>query len=421
MIDLVKNYSVIARRMKRNVIRELLKLTSQPDIISFAGGLPDPTAFPIEEFKDISREVLDREGASALQYGETEGDPRLRQAIAELMSREGAKVTKDNILVTVASQQGLDLLGRVFIDPSDPVLVELPSYIGGLQAFAAYGAHMHGVPIDEDGLRVDLLEETLEQLRLEEEHYKLIYVVPDFQNPGGVTLSAPRRRKLMDLAEQYQVLVLEDSPYRQIRFEGEDPPCLFSLDESNNVITLGTFSKILVPGVRVGWVMGHPDIIHKLVTAKQSLDLCTPQFCQAIIYEFMRRGLLDAHIEQLKVLYRKKRDAMHTALSEHMPEGVHWTKPQGGLFLFVHLPEHINAEEMFFEAVEQKVAYVIGSAFYCNGRGQNTLRLNFSYPSEEKIYEGIRRLGEVVKKRMTTNHKHTLGAHHSVTARTPAV
>jgi len=403
MIDLVKNYSVIARRAKRSVIREMLKLTNKPDIISFAGGLPDPSAFPVDEMKHIAHDVLEREGDLALQYGSTEGDSRLRQAIADMMRAEGNDVTADNILITVASQQGLDLLGRIFIDPSDPVLVELPSYLGGLQAFGAYGARMHGVPIDDNGVRVDLLEETLESLYREGEHYKIVYIVPDFQNPGGVTLSAERRHKVIELAERYQVLVVEDSPYRQIRFEGEAPPSLFSLDPENNVVNLGTFSKILVPGARVGWITGHADIIHKLVTSKQSVDLCTPALSQAIIVEFINRGLLGPHIESLKVLYRHKRDAMLAALSEHMPEGVHWTKPQGGLFLFVYLPEYINAEEMFTEAVEEKVAYVIGSAFYCNGQGHNTFRLNFSYPSEEQIYEGIRRLGKVIKKRISTH------------------
>jgi len=406
MIDLVKNFSIIARRMKKSVIRELLKLTNKPEIISFAGGLPDPNSFPQKEILEIARDVLGKDARIALQYGETAGDPRLRSELVKLAKQDGENITEDNILVTVASQQGLDMLGKIFIDPSDPILVELPSYVGGLQAFTCYGAHMVGVPMDDDGLIVDVLEEHLKQLKAQEEHYKFIYVVPDFQNPSGVTLSLERRKKLIRLSHEYHVLIIEDTPYRELRFEGENLPSLKSLDNTDNVVSLHSFSKILTPGLRVGWVVAHPSIINKLTIAKQSIDLCTPPLSQAIAYEFMHRGLLEGHIETIKKVYKKKRDTMLAALEKHMPrtEGLRWTHPQGGLFLWLILPEQINADELFPEALKENVAYVTGTAFHCDGSGHNTMRLNFSYPSEEQIWEGIKRLAHVIEKKLLALH-----------------
>ncbi len=400
MIDLVKNYGIHARRIKKSVIRELLKLTNKPEMISFAGGLPDPTLFPKEDIKDICAKIIDEFGNSAFQYSTTEGEPQLKRELIKLAEKDGLTINEDNILITVSSQQGLDLIGKVFIDPSDPVIVELPSYVGGLQVFQGYGAHMHGIPTDHDGILVDVLEETLEQLKGTEEHYKFIYLVPDFQNPAGVTLSLERRKKVIELSKKYDVLIIEDTPYRELRFEGQSPPSLMSLDDTNNVVMLHTFSKIFVPGFRLGWVIAHTDIIRKLAFAKQSVDLCTPAFTQLITYEYCRRGLLEKHIEQVKSVYHKKRDVMLRALEEYMPKEVRWTRPQGGLFLWIMLPEHINCDKLFYEAVEQNVAFVIGSAFHCDGRGQNTMRLNFSYPTHEEIYEGIKRLAKVIKAKL---------------------
>ncbi|MEQ8186877.1 MAG: PLP-dependent aminotransferase family protein [Candidatus Eremiobacterota bacterium] len=402
MIDLVKNYGIHARRIKKSVIRELLKLTNKPEMISFAGGLPDPTLFPREDIKDICTKIIDEFGNSAFQYSTTEGEPQLKKELIKLAEKDGLKISEDNILVTVSSQQGLDLIGKVFIDPSDPVIVELPSYIGGLQVFQGYGAHMHGIPTDHDGILVDVLEETLDQLKGTEEHYKFIYLVPDFQNPAGVTLSLERRKKIIELSKRYDILIIEDTPYRELRFEGQSPPSLMSLDDTNNVVMLHTFSKIFVPGFRLGWVIAHPDIIRKLAFAKQSVDLCTPAFTQLVTYEYCRRGLLEKHIEKIKAVYHKKRDVMLRALDEYMPkvEGLRWTRPQGGLFLWIMLPDHINCDKLFYEAVEQNVAFVIGSAFHCDGRGQNTMRLNFSYPTHEEIDEGIKRLARVIKAKL---------------------
>lgn len=399
MIDLVKNYSIMARRMKKSIIRELLKLTARPEIISFAGGLPDPEAFPIDMVEDIIHTVIKEHGKTALQYGTTEGELILREELVKIAAANGETITTDNLLVTVASQQGLDLVGRVFLDPSDPILVELPSYLGGLQAFKTYGAHMIGIPVDGDGIRTDLLEKKLNQLRAEEEHYKFIYLVPDFQNPSGVTLSTERRHEIIRLSEKFDVLIIEDSPYRELRFEGEAPPTLYSMDTTHNIISLHTFSKIFVPGLRLGWIVGHPDIISKLTSAKQSVDLCTPGISQFIAAEFCRRGMIWTHIDLVREIYRKKRDLMLKALDIYMPDvpGLRWTKPQGGLFLWLVLPREVDTEEMFHQAVEQNVAYVIGSAFHCDGSGRNTMRLNFSFPSEEQIDEGIKRLAKVIK------------------------
>ncbi|HPZ08049.1 MAG TPA: PLP-dependent aminotransferase family protein [Candidatus Eremiobacteraeota bacterium] len=402
MIDLVKNYGIHARRIKASVIRELLKLTNKPGMISFAGGLPDPKAFPVEDMKDICATVIDEFGDVALQYGPTEGLPELKKELIKLAARDGVNIKDENILVTVSSQQGLDLIGKIFIDPSDPVIVELPSYIGGLQVFHGYGASMIGIPTDDDGILLDQLEETLEKLKGTEEHYKFIYLVPDFQNPAGVTLSQERRKKIIEISRTYDILVIEDTPYRQLRFEGTSPDSLMSLDNTNNIISVYTFSKIFVPGLRLGWIIAHPSIIRKLALAKQSVDLCTPTFTQLIAYEFCRRGLLEKHIEKVKAIYHKKRDVMLKALEEYMPkvEGLRWTKPQGGLFLWLILPKHINADKLFYEAVEENVAFVIGSAFHCNGKGQNTMRLNFSYPTHEEIHEGIHRLAKAIKNKL---------------------
>ena len=402
MIDLVKNYGIIARRMKKSVIRELLHLTGKPGMISFAGGMPDPTLFPVEEMKDICTTVLDKFGSTALQYGATEGDVRLKQELIKMAAEDGVKVNEDNILVTVSSQQGLDLIGRVFLDTGDPVILELPSYLGGIQVFQCYGANMIGIPTDNDGIKVDLLEQNFKNLRDTEEHYKFVYIVPDFQNPAGVSLSKERREKLIQLSHEYNFLILEDTPYRELRFTGEKPPSLYSLDRDNNVVSLHTFSKIFIPGLRLGWVIAHPQIIRKLVVAKQSVDLCTPAFNQLVAYEFCRRGLLRAYIEKVKAMYSRKKEVMLKALDQYMPqvEGLKWTKPEGGLFLFLVMPEYINGDQLFFDAIEENVAFVIGSAFHCNGKGQNTMRLNFSYPTEEEIDEGIKRLAKVIKSKL---------------------
>jgi 2-aminoadipate transaminase len=324
----------------------------------------------------------------------------LREELASWMAASKPGIVPGNILITSGSQQGLDIVAKVFIDPGDIVVMELPSYIGGIQAFSAYRAKMIGVPQDNRGMRMDLLEKTLTRLAKRNKKPKFIYVVPDFQNPSGVTLTEERRRRLLELAYAHEVPILEDSPYRDLRFKGQAHPPIYRLDTQNQVIVLGTFSKIFCPGLRLAWLMAPVSWTDKMVVAKQSMDLASPTFNQLIAAEYMRQGLLLPQIEVIRKLYGRKRAIMLKALKEFMPKGVRWTKPEGGLFLWVKLPGGMNATTLFKSAIEENVAYVIGEAFHCNGKGQNTMRLNFSFPSEEQIIEGIRRLASVVRKNM---------------------
>ncbi len=394
-------YSINVAGMKKSVIRELLKLTQKPEIISFAGGLPSPETFPIEEIAELAGEVIRKEGNWALQYGPTEGDPRLKDEIIKIMKKDGVTVERDNLLITTASQQGLDLVGKVFINPRNQVVICRPSYVGALQAFKSYMANFTGIDLDENGMKIDLLKEKLEHMRLAADLPKFIYVIPDFQNPAGVTMSLPRRKELLRLSHEYQVLVIEDTPYRQLRYVGEHLPSLYELDGGEGyVISLHTFSKILFPGLRLGWIIANREVIDKFVTAKQSMDLCTPPFTQAIAYEYCRKGLLDSHIAENVKLYRKKRKIMLDALERYMPRDpeIHWTKPEGGLFLWMQLPDYFDVDALFYQAIEANVAYVVGTGFYADGGGKNAFRLNFSYPSEEQIVEGVKRLAGVIKK-----------------------
>lgn len=394
-------YSAGARVMSRSLIRELLKLTQAKNIISFAGGLPDPATFPVEELKAITLTVLEREPQRALQYGPTEGDARLRGELVKWMAKDGIRATADQVLITIGSQQGLDLIGRVFLDPGDIVLVERPSYMAALQVFRSYRAEMVGVELDDDGLRPDRLEETLARLERSGRRAKLLYVVPDFQNPSGVTLAAGRREQILALARAHRLLVVEDNPYRELRFEGSAPPPLAALDRDGRVIYLSTFSKTLCPGLRIAWIAAQDELIKSFVTAKQGMDLCCPAFTQAIAAEFCARGHLLGRVAPIAALYRRKRDVMLAALAREMPEGVTWTHPAGGLFLWLRLPEGMDGEQMLRAAIEEEaVAYVVGSGFYADGGGKNTMRLNFSFPSEADLEEGIRRLARLVRRRL---------------------
>lgn len=393
-------FSVNAAGMKKSVIRELLKLTQKPEIISFAGGLPSPATFPVEEIAELARELIRREGDWALQYGPTEGDPRLKEEIIKIGGRDDMKLQQENILVTTASQQGLDIVGRVFINPGDIVVCGHPTYVGALSAFRSYAAAFEGIELDDEGMRMDQLEKKLKDLKDQGKKPKFIYVIPDFQNPAGVTMPLERRYRLLELARQYEVLVVEDTPYRQLRYVGEHVPSLYSLDKGEGiVIDLHTFSKILFPGLRLGWIQAHKTIIEKFVIAKQAMDLCTPPFTQAIAFEYCNRGLLEEHIKENVELYRNKREIMLNALDKYLPEhpDLRWTKPEGGLFLWMTVPDSIDMEAMFYKAVEANVAYVVGTAFYADGGGKNHARLNFSYPSPDDIVQGVERLAKVIK------------------------
>ncbi len=398
--DLNSIFSNTAKGMKRSAIRELLKLTQRSDIISFAGGLPSPESFPIEQLKQISCEVLDTEGAQALQYGATEGDNRLREILVDLYRKDGLNININNLIITTASQQALDLLPKIFINPGDKIICGLPSYLGGLSAFSTYGAKLVGIKLDEMGMRSDLLEKELAQMKANGEKPKFIYVIPDFQNPAGITMPESRRLEIIELARKYDVLIVEDSPYRVLRFNGEPQRTICQLEGTGQVILLGTMSKLFVPGFRIGWVVAHEDIIDKIVMAKQSTDLCTSAFVQKITAKYFEKGYFEENLKFIIDSYREKRDAMLAAFRKYMPEGVKWTEPEGGLFLFLTLPEHMNAEDLFKIAIERKVAFVLGNVFHCDGSGHNTMRLNFSFMSKEQNEEGVKRLADAIKQLM---------------------
>jgi 2-aminoadipate transaminase len=396
-----ERYALRTDNIKSSAIRELLKLTSLPDVISFAGGLPAPEVFPIEKFKEAADVVLTEMGESALQYGTTEGYLPLREMIARNESKYGIQISADNVLITSGSQQALDLLGRIFINRGDRVLVESPTYLGAIQAWNAYGVKYVTIPFDEDGMRTDLLESRLRT------GIKFIYVLPNFQNPTGVTLSRERRKQLVNMADAYGVPIVEDDPYGQLRYEGKHLPPVVVLDDemrakevpmySGNVIYTSTFSKILAPGLRLAWVVAPSEVIVKLVQAKQGADLHTSTFNQYLAYQVANNEWMKSHICLIRKTYRERRDVMIQALEQYMPEGVHWTKPKGGLFLWVTLPKAIDTEKIFAKAVEAKVAFVPGGSFHPLGGGENTMRLNFSNTKPELTTEGIKRLAKVIK------------------------
>jgi 2-aminoadipate transaminase len=397
-------YAQRTQRMGSSAIRELLKLTEQPDIISFGGGLPAPDVFPVEEFNEACDKVLRNHGAMALQYSTTEGYLPLREMIARHSARYGIKINSENVLITSGSQQALDLLGKIFIDPGDRILVESPTYLAAIQAWNAYGAEFISVPMDSDGMNTDHLEEALRA------GPKFIYVLPNFQNPTGVTLSLDRRRKLIELADQYGVPIVEDDPYGQLRYEGDHLPSIVVLDSQSrddttpcyrgNVIYLSTFSKTLAPGIRLGWVVAPPEVISKLVQAKQGADLHTATFNQLVAFEVARGGFLDRHIHTIRQVYGQRRDLMMAAMEREFPSEVSWTHPEGGLFLWGTLPTYMDAKDLLKTCLERKVAFVPGESFHPTGGGKNTMRINFSNATHEEIEEGIQRLGTSIQEKL---------------------
>jgi 2-aminoadipate transaminase len=399
-------YAHRMQKMGSSVIRELLKLTEQPDIISFGGGLPAPEVFPLKEFKAACNYVLDHDGAQALQYGTTEGYRPLREMIARHTVRYSVDVKPENILITSGSQQALDFIGRLFLNRGDYIVVESPTYLGALQAWNAYGAQYISVPMDENGMIVDELEKAL---RIGP---KFIYVLPNFQNPSGATLSLERRQRIVELADKYGVPIVEDDPYGQLRYEGDHLPSLVYLDSqyrgddgtyTGNVIYLSTFSKLLSPGIRVAWVVAPEQVIKKLVHTKQAADLHTATFNQMVAYEVGKGGFLDEHVKVIRKVYKERRDAMLETMEEIWPVGTSWTRPQGGMFLWGRLPAGMDTSEVIKTAIERKVAFVPGAAFHANGGGKNTMRLNFSYCSPDLIREGSTRLGLLLRELVKTN------------------
>jgi len=397
-INSAEFYSFLASQAEASAIREILKLVQKPEVISLAGGLPDPATFPAEEIRGIVNNILSNNSAQVLQYGTTEGLPGLRKSILEFLSTDGIKGNLENIIITSGSQQGLDLVGKVFLSPEDVAIVELPSYLAALSAFRSYGGELVGIPMDEEGMQMDLLEEKLTQLKEEGKKVKFIYTISNFQNPAGVTMSLSRRKKILKIAQKFNLFIVEDNPYEKLRFEGESIPSIYSLDTDGRVISLGTFSKILCPGLRLAWMLGNKEIIGKLALLKQATDLCTNILSQSIAYEYFQLGKFTENIEGNIDIYREKRDAMLDALERYFPPQATWTKPQGGFFIIATLPDYIDTGEMMIEAVKENVAYVPGSPFFANGGGKNTMRLAFCYPSPEEIEEGIKRIGKVIKK-----------------------
>jgi len=386
--------------MKASDIREAFKLAERGDIISFAGGFPAPETFPTALVAEVAHEVAARMGASSLQYGPTEGLYELREYVANHLSGEGIECTAENVLLTNGSQQALDLIAKITLDPGDCVIVEKPGYIGGIAAFNQYEPSFAPVPLDNEGIRVDILEGLLRQGGpVGAGPVKLCYVVPNFHNPTGVTVSEPRRARLAELAREYGFCVIEDNPYGDLRFEGTPKRHIRTYDTGEHVLYLGSFSKVFVPGFRVGYAVGPEPVIRKLAIAKQGTDLCSNSFGQRIILECAKRGLLEKHTASIIDTYRKKRDLMLQALAEYFPDEVEWTYPEGGFFVWVTLPEGMNAKEMLPRAVaEERVAYVSGGASFVDGTGANTIRLAYSQASDRDIEEGIRRLGRFLKR-----------------------
>ena len=402
-----ERYSRRTHGMTSSVIRELLKLTEAPDVISFAGGLPAGELFPRAEIAAAVGRIAANGAEGAFQYGTTEGSTPLRDLFVRHMARYGIRVGVENVLVTTGSQQALDLIARLFLNPGDRVLCEEPTYLGALQAFGAEEADFLSVPTDDDGLLVDRLEEKLRA------GPKFLYVLPNFQNPGGTTLSLDRRRRLVELANHYGTPIVEDDPYGQLRYEGDHIRPLVALDAefrgcaggerafSGNVIYLSTLSKTLAPGLRIAWVVAPEAVVRKLVQIKQAADLHTSTFCQHVAYEVARGGFLDQHVKRIRAVYGARRDAMLAALDRHFPPGVRWTRPKGGLFLWATAPRGTDMAEVLKEALSEKVAFVPGAPFHPAGGAHESMRLNFSYAPPDVIEEGIRRLGRVLARALS--------------------
>lgn len=379
--------------LKASEIRELLKLTEEPEIISFAGGLPAPELFPLEEMKKVDVAILEKEGRQAVQYGTTEGYVPLREKIAKRMKQAfQVDCTAQDLVVTAGSQQCLSLLGQVFLNKDDVVLMESPSYLGAINAFQLNFPKFIEVPTDDKGM----IPEELDKIMASNDRVRMIYVIPDFQNPTGITWPLERRKAFMEVINKYDVPVLEDDPYGELRYDGESLPSLKSMDKKGNVIFLGSFSKIFMPGLRLGWMVAQPEILDKVIKLKQAIDLQTSSFAQRQASFFIDMFDLDAHVAEIKALYGKRRTLMHESMKKYFPEGVTFTYPEGGLFTWVTLPKGIDAKVLMPKVLAKKVAYVPGSPFYPNGGNENHFRLNYSNMTEDRIVEGIKRLGEVL-------------------------
>jgi 2-aminoadipate transaminase len=392
-------YADRTRFIKVSEIRELLKLTENPEIISFGGGMPSPKAFPINFIQKSVRKILKDKGPQALQYGPTEGITPLRQAIIDRMARKRSiKCNLNQIMVTTGSQQALDLSSKLLINPGDYIIVECPTYTGALTAFNVYQDKYIPVHMDEDGMKTQELEDTLKANK--DKNIKFIYTIPAFQNPSGVTMSNERRKHLLEISQKYDIPILEDEAYSELVYEGDVPLPIKSMDKNDSVIYTHTFSKFLSPGFRLGWVVGSEEFIGKMAIEKQGADLCTNMLVQFIAEDYLKSDLIEKQIAKTRKMYRKKRDIMIDALEEHFPSGSEWSCPKGGMFIWVALPNGIDTKEMFKDALKEKVAYVYGSAFCVDNCGNNCMRLNFSNADDDRIEEGIKRLSKVIRGRL---------------------
>ncbi|MEK6227708.1 MAG: PLP-dependent aminotransferase family protein [Actinomycetota bacterium] len=388
------------RVMKSSAMRDIMAVTARPEVISLAGGLPDTSSFPPETFAAVTARIAEQACAKALQYGPTEGLPETKECIAEVMAAEGMRVDRDDMIVTAGGQQVIDLVTKTLIDPGDVIVAEGPTYPGAVPVFHAYQADVVQIDMDAEGMRVDLLEETLDRLERDGRRPKFIYTVPSFQNPAGVTMSLPRRKRLVQVAAERELLVLEDNPYGLLRYEGEAPEPLYALDGGVYVMYLGTFSKILSPGIRLGWVVAPPPVLEKINLGKQEADLCSSTLSQLMVQAYFEIADWRGYVRSLTDIYRARRDAMLAALADHFPPQAEWTRPGGGLFIWATLPDFIDTDDLLVRALRDNVAFVPGSGAYLDGRGHNSMRLNFSGSGEEGIREGVRRIGEAIREQL---------------------
>jgi 2-aminoadipate transaminase len=395
-------YSGRAQKVKASLIRELLKVLLNPDVISFAGGWPDIETFPTEEMLEIASDIFRSKAGCVFQYGTTEGLPELREALAERARVRGGieGIAPDNIVITSGSQQAMDLVGRLLINAGDVVMAGLPTYFGATGAFRNYRAHLDGVPVDDDGMNIDALEGRAEHHEAAGRRVKLVYIQTNFHNPMGVTLTLERRKQILAAAERYDFLVVEDNPYGDLRYSGEPIPSLMALDKNDRVIYARSFSKVFCPGIRLAWVAGEKALIRKMVVTKQFMDLCTNTISQHLVLEFVRRGYLDKRIDLNIQHYKAKRDVMLEMLDRYFPSEVKWTRPHGGFFVFVTLPDYMDATNLLKEAIENNVVFVAGQPFFTDGSGKNTMRLSFTGASPDGIEKGIRRLAELIKSKI---------------------
>jgi 2-aminoadipate transaminase len=402
--DLERYAALFASRtkvMKSSAMRDLMAITERPEVISLAGGLPDTSTFPAESLAALTSKMAAVGAARALQYAPTEGMAVAKACIAEVMAHEDTPVDPEDVLVTTGGQQVIDLVCKTLIDPGDVIVAEAPTYPGAIPAFSAYQADVVQIPMDADGMQVDELEGTLDRLQAEGRRPKFVYTVPNFHNPAGVTMSLPRRRRLVEVAHERQLLVLEDNPYGLLRYEGDPLPTLLSLDGGRFVIYLGTFSKILSAGIRLGWAVAPPPVLEKMNMGKQGADLCSASLSQLFVTTYFAERHWEDYLAELRDLYRARRDTMLAALAEHFPAETRWTQPQGGLFVWVTLPDYIDTTDLLARALEERnVAFVPGRAAYVDGRGGSSMRLNFSGVHEDDIREGVRRIGQVIREQV---------------------